>query len=125
MGKASRDKGTRGQREARNLLRACGWEAAEPERGLQRQLGGARVADVDAPGLPVRLEVRVSGKPDALKAFRDAHRDAQAEGKGREPCALLRLVSARGPRDDPCKGWLAVVDAEWLLLMLARLYREV
>ena len=112
MGRRERAKGKRGQREAARLLRECGWDA-RTEGGAQSH--GAHVPDVDAPGLPVWPEVKVGARPNLLAAYRQAHRDAP---RWREPVVLARLVSTRGTREDPCRRWLALVDARFFLALL-------
>jgi len=114
MGRASRAKGKRGQRELAALLRDCGWVDAHTEAGAQSD--GARVPDVDAPGLPIWIECKVGKRLDLLAAYRQAVGDAPGD---RQPCVIARLVAGEGKRDDPCRQWMALVDAEWLLLILS------
>ncbi len=119
MGRTSRSKGKRGQLEVRDLLLESNWPDAATEGGAQSH--GALLPDVDAPGLPWWLEVKASGKPNILAAYRQAHKDAQGK-RDREPVAATRLVASTGPRDDVCRlRWLATVDLEYLLSLEAEL----
>lgn len=99
MGKASRDKGKRGERELAALLREHGFSA---ERGFSQCRGGDVSADVV--GLPGwHCEVKRYAAPQCVKWYEQAMRDAQC---GAEP-----VVFTRGDRGK----WLAVVDATWVL----------
>lgn len=104
MGKASRDKGKRGERELAALLREHGFSA---ERGFSQCRGGDVSADVI--GLPGwHCEVKRYAAPQCVKWYEQAERDAQ---HGNEP-----IVFTRGDRGK----WLAVVDATWVLGVLLR-----
>lgn len=105
MGKASRDKGKRGERAAANLLSAAGFPAAR----AQQFKGRAGAFDVDCPALAaLGLEVEVKNtERAALPAWLDkAHADA---APGNEP---LILWHRRGG------AWYAILPATKLLELL-------
>lgn len=71
MGKRSRDKGVRGEREVAAILRAAGYDA---HRGAQHR-GGPDSPDVD--GLPgVHIEVKRTERLQLYDALAQAKRDA-------------------------------------------------
>jgi hypothetical protein len=106
MGKASRDKGKRGEREFASLVRdRLGLPA---RRGIQSRGGGAEAADVVTPLFHV--ECKLGARPNPLAALAQAEADARP---GVFPIAACRrdrdrwTVTMRG--DD----WLELV-ALWL-----------
>ena len=112
MGRASRNKGKVGQRELVALLRECGWDGAHTEAGAQSV--GAKVPDVDAPGLPLWIECKYAKAFKLKEALRQAETDTTED---RQPVVMFRLSDRSGPRDDPFKKWMCLVDAEYLLLL--------
>ena len=73
MGRASRDKGARGEREWRDVLTAAGYPA---ERGCQRK-GGPDSPDVDCPSLSgLHFEVKRVEKLNIYTALGQAMCDA-------------------------------------------------
>jgi Holliday junction resolvase len=107
MGKASRDKGKRGEREAAALLREHGFSATR----AQQFKGGVGSADVACPSLDalgLHVEVKNVSKC-ALPAWLD-QADADA-GPTKDP-----LILWKRPRD----GWYAILPAEVLLSVLKR-----
>ena len=103
-GKRSRDKGARGEREVRDLLRKYGYEA---ERGCQRA-GGPDSPDVKALDFPFHIEVKRTEKINVYDAFDQAKRDAG--GPGEPPPIVFHKRNRR--------EWLVVMDAEDLMRML-------
>lgn len=91
MGRASRDKGKRGELEAVRLLRAAGYEDAR--RGVL-QSRGAEVADVE--GTPWWLEIKRGSRPNIRRALEQGLGDTD----GRPVVVLSR--DDRGP-------WLVTV----------------
>lgn len=67
MGKASRDKGKRGEREVAALLRAV-WAGAK--RGITQSRAGSDSADVE--GASIWPEVKLGARPNILAAMRQA-----------------------------------------------------
>ncbi|SOB59645.1 conserved protein of unknown function [Pseudodesulfovibrio profundus] len=106
MGKASRDKGKRGEREAAALLREYGFEA---RRGCQYQ-GGPDSPDVVADGLPLHFEIKRTERLSLYPAIEQATQDAGAE--------KIPIVLHRQSR----KPWLAIIPAEELLSLLRQVY---
>ena len=102
MGKMSRDKGARGEREVASLCKAFGYEARRTS-----QSDGRFEADVE--GLPgIHIEVKRTEKFSLYDALAQAFRDR----KNGELCAVFH-------RKNNCK-WVVAMDAEeWF-----RLYRE-
>ena len=108
MGKASREKGKRGERKLANELKQAFPELADGiKRGLQSRGGGAEVADVV--GVPGFHFEHKSGKaPNPRAALKQAIADAQP---GAMPIAVVR--------DDRCPPF-AVLRWEDLLCVLKR-----
>jgi hypothetical protein len=104
MGRASRDKGARGEVEVCALLHAHGWKHAH--RNFDS--GSAGGGDIARGPAGVALEVK---RTEALR-LREAWRQAQedADGRGDIPVVLHRWNGG---------GWLAVLPAEELLALLA------
>lgn len=103
MGKASREKGKRGEREVAELLRACGYEG---RRG--QQFCGIN-GDADVLGIEgVHIEVK---RVEAFKLW-DAMKQAQRDAKPDEiPTVWHRKNNER---------WVVVLDAEDFLKIWRR-----
>lgn len=103
MGRASRDKGKRGEREAAALLRAHGFEA---RRGVQHA-GGPDSPDVvhSIPG--VHLEVKRTERLSLYAALDQAATDA--------PDGAVPVVLHRKSR----REWVAILPAAEFLGLLA------
>lgn len=96
MGKASREKGKRGERDCANFLREHGWTDAR--RGQQYHGGGDSPDVVGLPG--AHIEVKRTETFQLYKALEQAESDA----KGIEfPIVFHRRNG---------KKWVAVLDAE-------------
>ena len=104
MGKASRDKGKRGEREIAALFRAHGFNA---RRGQQYK-GGPDSPDVvhDIPGLYV--EVKFREQVSVFSALEQASRDAGYEDT---PVVFMRKLR---------KSWIVVMDADDFLDLMQR-----
>ena len=114
MGKMSRDKGKRGEREVAAILRAHGFDA---KRGQQHR-GGKDSPDVV--GLPgVHIEVKYT------QAFRLWDALAQAEedscGSNDVPLVVHRKAVKTGDKALP---WVAVMKLEDFLAMYEKAYGE-
>ncbi len=96
MGKASRDKGKRGEREIAALFRAHGFNA---RRGQQFR-GGGDSPDIihDIPGLHVEVKFRENVSPYA--ALDQVSRDADLEDT---PVVFMRKLR---------KPWIVIMDAD-------------
>lgn len=103
MGKASRDKGKRGEREIAALFRAHGFNA---RRGRQYQ-GGPDSPDVihDIPGLHVEVKFREQVSPYA--ALEQASRDTMDISEA--PVVFMRKLR---------KPWIIVMDADDFLSLM-------
>ena len=108
MGKASREKGKKGEREWAGICREAGY----PDARRTAQYCGNTGAAGDVEGLPgIHQEVKRVEHLNLVQAVLQSVRDAEAEGKGNLP-----MVAHRKSR---C-GWLVTMRAEdWFLL-----YRE-
>lgn len=107
QGRASRDKGKRGEREAALLLQDHGFEAVR----AQQFKGGVGSADVACPGLE-RLGLHIEVKNMAKCALPAWLAQAEADaGPVKEP-----LVLWKKPRD----RWIAILPADTLLALLRR-----
>lgn len=104
MGKASREKGARGERMWRDVCRAEGYDAA---RGCQLFQKGSEIADVV--GLPgIHQEVKFCEK----LSLRDWVNQSAADARGNE----LPIVAHKKSRE----GWLVTMRAaDWFTI-----YRE-
>jgi hypothetical protein len=71
MGRASREKGKRGERMAAKLCRAL-WPSAV--RAISQARGGHETADLS--GTPMHVEVKIGKRLDLLGAVRQARRDS-------------------------------------------------
>lgn len=94
MGKRSRTKGARGEREVVELLRAI---YATVKRGLTQTRGGPDASDVE--GSPYWIEVKIGQRPNILAAMEQACADTD----GRPPVVFTR-------RDG--ETWLVTMRAE-------------
>lgn len=103
MGKASRDKGKRGEREIAALFRAHGFNA---RRGQQYK-GSSDSPDIvhDVPGLHVEVKFRENASPYA--ALEQVSRDAGYEGDA--PVVFMRKLR---------KPWIMVMDADDFLNLM-------
>lgn len=110
MGKASREKGKRGEREASNFFKSYGYDT---KRGVQYH-GGPDSPDVA--GLPdVHLEVK---RVQALRLY-----DALSQSIGDADGSELPVVMHRKDRE----GWVIIQPIEdWMLLYegAEELYRQ-
>lgn len=108
MGKASRDKGKRGEREVANLL--CDATGVAWKRGLQSRGGGQEVPDVYTRVYPwdrLHIEVKRNERLNVWAAMDQARSDAR-EG-------AIPVVIARRNRG----GWIVVMDlGPWLSVLL-------
>lgn len=101
MGKASRDKGKRGERECAALLKAHGFDA---RRG--QQFNGSD-GSADVVGLPgFHIEVK---RTEALRIY-EAMKQAEDDARDGE----IPLVLHRRNRE----GWLAILKADDFLEMI-------
>lgn len=100
MGKTSRDKGKRGERELANFLKEKGYKA---RRGVQYQ-GGPDSPDVT--GLPgIHVECK---RTEALRLY-DAMKQAKNDA---DPFSLPAVFHRRNNED-----WVVIMDIEdWLIL---------
>lgn len=112
VGKRSRDKGQRGEREAAALLSSLGF--TEACRGLGQARAGGEVPDVD--GSPWWVEVKRHRGIAAVRFLEQAELAAQASGDPRPPLVLMR-EDAR-----PGKGvrWVAMLSFEEFAKMIAK-----
>lgn len=101
MGKASRDKGKRGERECAALLKAHGFDA---RRGQQFNGSDGSADVVGLPGFHVEVK-----RTEALRIYEAMH---QAEGDARD--GEIPLVLHRRNR----KEWLAILKADDFLEMI-------
>ena len=108
MGRMSREKGKRGEREAAELLRAHGFQA---RRGQQHS-GSPDSPDIkhDIPG--IFLEVKRTESFRLYPALEQARQDRRA---GDIPVVLHRQNG---------REWVAILSAEDLLSILRALYRR-
>lgn len=107
MGKASREKGKRGERWLAKLVRAAMPAGTDVKRGLQSRDGG-EVPDVDAP--LIWWEMKHGKKPNPRAALAQAI----AATDGRLPIAVIK---------DDRKDAFAVMRAEDLLALIHTLTR--
>jgi Holliday junction resolvase len=103
MGKASRDKGKRGEREVAAILRDAGYDC---RRGVQYH-GGADSPDVV--GLPgVHIEVK---RVEAFKLY-DALSQAKGDCGDKKPVVIHRRNNCEWVVVQPLKDWLELYR-EW------------
>lgn len=103
MGKMSREKGKRGEREVASILRAYGYDC---RRGQQYHGGGD---SPDVAGLPgIHIEVKRTERLSLYDALAQAKRDAK---EGNLPVVLHRKNESK---------WVAIMDFDdWM-----KIYRE-
>lgn len=102
MGKASRDKGKRGEREVASLLRSYGYDA---HRGVQYQ-GGKDSPDVI--GLPkVHIEVKRTERLDLYGALAQSKGDAG----GDMPIVIHRRNECEWVVIQPLSDWIELFRA--------------
>lgn len=102
MGKASRDKGKRGEREVASLLRSYGYDA---RRGVQYH-GGEDSPDVV--GLPhVHIEVKRTERLDLYGALAQSKADAG----GDMPIVIHRKNNCEWVVIQPFEDWIALFGA--------------
>lgn len=75
MGRASREKGKRGERRWRDRLREEGF-AAERTGWMQSRGGGSQVPDVQSPDLEIHFEVKTVERLSLVSAIEQATADA-------------------------------------------------
>ena len=110
MGKASRDKGARGERLWRDVCREQGFENVE--RGCQLYQRGSEIADVV--GLPgIHIECKFVERLNLRAAMEQSERDAKDSGQESMP-----IVAHKTSR----KPWLVTMRAgDWFKLYKAYL----
>ena len=104
MGKTSREKGKRGERELASLCRQHGYEV-----NRTAQFRGNTGAAGDCEGLPgIHIEVKRTEHLRLYDALAQARHDAEAEGTGKLPAVFHRK------NDSP---WVVIMSAEdWFRL---------
>ena len=108
MGKMSRDKGQRGEREVRDLLRIYGHWA---ERGQQRA-GGPDSPDVKHSIEGVYIEVKFREKFSLYEALAQAENDAGEKD--------IPVIFHRRKR----KPWVVSMEADHFMGLIQMLYRK-
>lgn len=109
MGKASREKGKRGEREVAQILRAHGYKDAH--RGAQ-YTGNAIDGQDDVTGLPGwHIEVKRTEALSIYQAYEQARRDIEARQQA-EPDRAVVIHRRSG------KPWLAIVSLDDFLALL-------
>lgn len=99
MGKTSRDKGKRGEREFAALCKEHGYDV---HRTAQFRGNTGQAGDVE--GLPgIHIEVKRVEKLMLYDALDQARRDATAQGKGALPIVAHRRNDCR---------WVIIMDAD-------------
>ena len=113
MGRASRTKGTNGEREWAAFCREAGF--TEARRGGQLYQRGSEIADVV--GLPyIHQEIKRVEKLNIMRAMEQSIQDAQEAGRGELP-----IVAHRTNR----KPWLVTMLAkDWIRIFKAALRRR-
>lgn len=101
MGRSSRNKGKVGERAVVALLGEYGIEA---RRGWQSREGSEQ-ADVEAPSLDLRMEVKAHKRCPIRAGIRQCQEDAEAANDSRRPVVIWRDVERAGKRGDPCSDW--------------------
>lgn len=107
MGRLSRQKGKRGEREFAAFLRERGVEA---RRGVQYQ-GGPDSPDVES-ALPVHWEVK---RTEALALWAALQQAESEAASGRLPVVVHRRNKT---------GWVAVLRAEALVVLLKKAFAK-
>lgn len=108
MGKMSREKGKRGEREVAALLQAHGYDA---HRGQQYHGGGDSPDVVGLPGF--HIEVKYTQRLSLWEAFKQAVRDSL--GTGNVPVIFHRKAAEKG-EEKP--DWVVILKAEDFLNIL-------
>jgi hypothetical protein len=110
MGKASRDKGARGERLWRDVCREQGFENVE--RGCQLYQRGSEIADVV--GLPdIHQDIKFVERLNVRAAMEQAERDSADSGR-----ASIPIVAHKTSR----KEWLVTLRAsDWFTMYKAYL----
>ena len=86
-GRASREKGKRGEREIAKAFRDAGWDTAR----RTAQYCGKTGAAADVVGIPgLHIEVKFVERESIRAWYRQAVRDAQAAGKDDTPVVIHR-----------------------------------
>lgn len=107
MGKFSRDKGKRGEREIASLLRSYGYDNCHRGQQFNGSDGSADV--VGLPGL--HLEIKRVEKLNLYDAMSQSKNDAAAAGQNEKPVVMHRKNNCE---------WLVTMELkEWI-----ELYRE-
>jgi Holliday junction resolvase len=101
MGKLSRDKGKRGEREIVDLLKKRGW----PARRGQQFKGTPDSPDVECPNFPFHIEVKRTERLSVYEAMAQAEQDAGT----RAPVVFHRRSNEK---------WLAILDLEEFLALI-------
>lgn len=106
MGKRSKDKGDRGEREAAEFLKKYGFDA---NRGLGQARGGHEIPDVECEELAYWIEVK-RGRHNPVTGYYQAKGYVEKQGDDREPLVMSRR--------DHC-DWLVTVSAEVFFELVA------
>ena len=114
MSRTSRTKGKVGERAVVAVLREYGIEA---KRGWQSREGSEQ-ADVEAPSLPLRIEVKAHKRCPIRAGIRQCKADAEAANDGRRQVVIWRDVERAGARGDPCSDWRIDLSLRDLLELL-------
>ena len=86
-GRASREKGKRGEREIAKAFRDAGWDTARRTAQYCGRSGDA----ADITGIPgLHIEVKYVEREQVRAWMAQAERDAQAAGKGETPVVIHR-----------------------------------
>ncbi len=107
MGKASRDKGKRGEREIAALFRAHGFQA---KRGQQFR-GGPDSPDIIHDILGLHVEVKFREQVSVFAALEQVSRDAGYDGGS--PAVFMRKLR---------KPWIVVMDADDFLDLMEEIH---
>lgn len=102
----SRDKGKRGEREARDHVRQY-WHAADCIRAAQSN--GKHSADLLDAGPTLHVEVKRIASIASLKYFAQAERDRK---KGEMPVVLMRQNGPLYGQERPLTGWVVMFAIE-------------
>lgn len=90
-GKASREKGKRGEREVAGIFRDAGWDTARRTSQYCGKTGDAS----DITGIPgLHIEVKRVEREAVRQWYGQAERDEQAAGKGDIPVVIHRRSDA-------------------------------
>lgn len=124
MGKLSREKGKRGEREVANLCKQYGYDC---QRTAQNRGKTGEAGDVE--GLPgIHIEVKRTEKFSLYEALEQAKRDATAKGEGDMPVVFHRkndhewvVVMAAGDFFTIYREWEAAVAVKGLIYAVEKL----